>query len=293
MLLRPGWDARDAPDVACRPAFGARRHMATSLVALWPRPMRPRKEMPVRTVRRILLSALFVGMFALMGAWGFVGASPASAHNTFVSGTPAPDSTVTAVPATFSVETDDAVQKINGAQGFGLDVTDTQGKHYGNGCVTVTEKGVSMGATLGAAGDYKLTWQVISEDGHPVSSSYAFHYAPAQGQQETPGSATPVTCGQQPAAATPATTVPTESASPAPSATAHASEAPKSPSTGEQAAKAFGAILIFIGVIVALVVFAIIIVIVWIVRRRKRAQRDIDVTRPEVVDPEDPAAEDR
>ena len=34
-------------------------------------------------------------------------------------------------------------------------------------------------------------WQVVSSDGHPVSGSYTFTYAPAAGAAEADGSAEP------------------------------------------------------------------------------------------------------
>ena len=38
---------------------------------------------------------------------------------------------------------------------------------------------MATGATLGEPGAYTLTWQIVSEDGHPASGSFGFTWAPA------------------------------------------------------------------------------------------------------------------
>jgi hypothetical protein len=57
---------------------------------------------------------------------------------------------------------------------------DGQGTHYETGCATDAGRSVSVPVALGGSGEYRVTWRVVSADGHPVSDSIAFTYqAPA------------------------------------------------------------------------------------------------------------------
>ncbi|HEX7834445.1 MAG TPA: copper resistance protein CopC, partial [Pseudolysinimonas sp.] len=78
-------------------------------------------------------------------------------------------------------------------------------------------------AALGAPGDYTMLWQAVSEDGHSVSGSIPFSWAPTDAVAPSIGSAEPPVCGQAPtptptpsASGTPAT--PTAEPTPEPSA---------------------------------------------------------------------------
>ncbi|MDY0909513.1 copper resistance protein CopC [Microbacterium sp. CFBP9034] len=37
---------------------------------------------------------------------------------------------------------------------------------------------------LGAAGDYRVLWRAVADNGHPISSEYSFTYAPVEGLQQ-------------------------------------------------------------------------------------------------------------
>jgi methionine-rich copper-binding protein CopC len=107
-------------------------------------------------------------------------AAPASAHNYLVSSSPEVGSTIAEVPAQFSVTTnDDLLQIGDDTKGFGILVTDAAGRYYGDGCIAVDGPTVSMPASLGEPGDYTLTWQVVSADGHSVSDSFPFTWTGA------------------------------------------------------------------------------------------------------------------
>lgn len=142
-------------------------------------------------MRRAAIALVLAVLAVLAGAAG-----PASAHNFLVSATPAPGSTVTAQPSTIVVTTNDVLLKINGTEGFGMLVQDSDGRFYGDGCVTVTGPSISMDAQLGAAGTYKVTWQVISTDSHPVSGSFTFTWKPSSDQQLAAGAASRPVCAQ-------------------------------------------------------------------------------------------------
>jgi methionine-rich copper-binding protein CopC len=141
-------------------------------------------------LRRTAAFVLAIGVVA------FGAAAPAQAHNSLVSSTPEADSTITELPKAFSVTTNEPLLDLSGeGAGFALQVKDAAGDYYGDGCYQIVDSTLSMGAGLGAAGEYTLLWQVVSADGHPVSGEFDFTWAPAAGAEVSPGSPTPPSCG--------------------------------------------------------------------------------------------------
>lgn len=121
----------------------------------------------------------------------------AQAHNYLVSSNPAADSTISVVPETFSVTTNEALLDLSGdAGGFAIQVIDENGLHYGDGCGVVSGSSFSTGATLGEAGPYRFLWQVVSADAHTVSGEFTFTWAPDADAVVSPGSPTPPVCGE-------------------------------------------------------------------------------------------------
>ena len=115
-------------------------------------------------------------------------AAPAGAHNYLVSSTPSSGETLTALPARFSVTTNGVLPNVNkNGSGFALQVRDAAGRYYGAGCVTVAGTGISVPAVIGKPGAYTVTWQVISTDGHIVSDTFPFTWAPAGAAKESAG----------------------------------------------------------------------------------------------------------
>jgi methionine-rich copper-binding protein CopC len=162
-------------------------------------------------MRRRLGLGLLLGVAATLAF-----ASPASAHNYLVSSTPAAGSTVTTLPKTVEVTTNDTLLDLAGnGNGFDLIVRDSAGAYYGDGCVTISGATISTDAALGAPGKYTVTWQVVSTDSHPVSNTYEFIWAPTDATQQTAGSTTPPDCHGTRTVSTPA---PVTEASTTPSA---------------------------------------------------------------------------
>ena len=168
------------------------------------------RSTPTRLPTLLLGAALVVGSVLV--------AAPAQAHDSVVSSTPAAGATVAELPAAFSVSMNDNVLDIAGdGSGSGIQVTDAAGRYFGDGCITVTGPTVSMPATLGGAGVYRMVWQLVSSDGHPTNGEFSFSWAPAEGVETVTGSATPPVCGADVVEETPE---PTEESTPEPSATA-------------------------------------------------------------------------
>lgn len=122
-------------------------------------------------------------------------ATPAWAHNYLVSSTPVEGEVLTALPEHFSVTTNEPLLDLSGeGSGFGLEIIDADGLYYGDGCVTVEGASVFADPVIGAAGSYTLVYQVVSADGHTVSDSFEFEWAPAAGFEAAEGTASPGDC---------------------------------------------------------------------------------------------------
>lgn len=145
-------------------------------------------------------------------------AAPAQAHNYLVASSPAEGETLTELPETFFVTTNEDLLAINGTAGFAFQIVDAAGLHYETGCVDIDGATMSMEPRIGPAGDYVADWQVVSADGHTVSASIAFTWDPADPSEVSAGSPTAPACGDQ----LPETAGPTATASAPPATTAPA-----------------------------------------------------------------------
>ena len=142
-------------------------------------------------------------------------AVPASAHSQLVSSTPSAEQTLTTLPPAFSVTMNEDLLDLAGdGTGFALQVTDAAGLFYGDGCLSIAGPTMSVGASLGDPGPYRLVYQVVSDDGHPVSAEFTFNWT---GAATGPGSEAAPICGQTVTTFAP---TPTPTSTPAPSPTA-------------------------------------------------------------------------
>ena len=190
----------------------------------------------------------------------------ANAHDYVVGSDPAADSTVTTPPASVTVTFNDRVLDLSGTGSTNLlTVTgpDSATRHFETGCATVADTKLTAPVALGAAGTYTVTYQIVSADGHTVSSSYAFTYQPPAGATAAAGSeATP--CG--------AAAAPGDTATPAPTGSGAAASTPGSTASTPQPTQASNGtdLGLVIGIAIAIVVLAVIgVVIVILTARRK------------------------
>lgn len=117
------------------------------------------------------------------------GAQAASAHDSLVSASPSTGETVTTlsqVSLTFSANL------VGLGGGNVVVVVGPDGRHYETDCTTLAGPTLTTPVALGAAGQYEVTWRAVSSDGHPVSGTYAFTYAPVAGAPAAQGSAASV-----------------------------------------------------------------------------------------------------
>jgi methionine-rich copper-binding protein CopC len=118
------------------------------------------------------------------------------AHAAVIGSTPQDGSTVTAQPGAFSVVLNEPMLSVPGAaSSSAMRLTDAAGRFYGDGCTTVDGASISLDAQLGAAGDYTLTYQVVSADGHTVSGDIGFAFEPADGAAGAEGAVAAPVCG--------------------------------------------------------------------------------------------------
>ena len=171
------------------------------------------------------------------------------AHASVIGTTPAAGDVLTEQPGTFSVTMNEQILSVEGADSANaIQVTDASGLYYGDGCFTVDGDTISLDAELGEAGDYALTFQVVSSDGHPVSDTIDFSFEPAEGEAGEPGAAEAPVCGE---AAPGATSEGVEATASADQGQASETEAP-----AEDAGGSFP--FIAIGVLAVLAVLAVI-----------------------------------
>lgn len=211
---------------------------------------------------RITVTALATAVAAIL-----LVAAPASAHDNLLESDPSAGATVTsldAVSMTFSGELID-FEQTSFAQVQGPD-----GPYYETSCSTIEFNVLTTPVALGDAGTYTVVWNAVSSDGHPISESFTFEYAPDASTQAALGWDLPA-CGSgearvQPEAVPTATATPpgSEAISPAPAETSGAESSGAQSSTG-------GDLVVVLSIAAGVIVIAASVIgIVWLGRARKR-----------------------
>ncbi|MBH0115779.1 copper resistance protein CopC [Salinibacterium sp. NG253] len=146
-------------------------------------------------MRRVIRAGAAFGA-AMLAALTLLVAAPAYAHNYLVESTPLEGETLTVLPDEFSVTTNDTLLDLAGdGGGFAIQILDSNGGYYGDGCFTIRDATLSTGATLGEAGDYRMLWQLVSADGHTVSDEIDFTWEPDVDQTISDPLSGPPACG--------------------------------------------------------------------------------------------------
>jgi len=121
----------------------------------------------MRTIRPLL--AAVVAALAFASALLF-SAAPASAHDVAESTSPANGATVAEVPASVSITFNNRPLAI----GSGVTVT-VGGENWADGPVEIIDSQAVQKLRPGApAGEYTVTWRVVSSDSHPIEGSFKF-----------------------------------------------------------------------------------------------------------------------
>ena len=115
-----------------------------------------------------LFTILVATSLALIPIW-------AEAHGQFVSSNPKAGSTLSKLPKLVWVEFDGNLITIADKKTNLLTVKDSKGKELSDGKAFVGGARVSVNLKdRSATGKIKVSWRVVSEDGHPVTSSLTF-----------------------------------------------------------------------------------------------------------------------
>jgi copper resistance protein C len=115
-----------------------------------------------------LFTVLIATSLVLVPSW-------TEAHGQFVSSNPKAGSTVSKLPKVVWVEFDGKLITIADKQTNFLTVRNSNGRVLSDGKAFVEGTRVSVNLKdRSAAGKIKVSWRVVSEDGHPVSSSLTF-----------------------------------------------------------------------------------------------------------------------
>ncbi|TFC49717.1 copper resistance protein CopC [Cryobacterium sp. TMT2-17-1] len=113
---------------------------------------------------------------------------------------PGSGAVVTEQPSLFTVTTNDALLDLGGGAGSGMLISGparvATPLYYGDGCISLLGPTVETKAQLGQPGEYTVTWQVVSTDGHPVSGDFTFTWQPAADQALAEGSPAKPVCAE-------------------------------------------------------------------------------------------------
>jgi len=225
-----------------------------------------------RAARRAGAVAL---VLALTGVVPLLATSPASAHDYVIASSPTDGATVDAPLDEVTYTFNAPILDLSGTGSSNvLEVVGPDGRHHETACVaTVSGATVSVAVALGGPGTYTSTYQVVSSDGHTVSNSQTFEYAPPAGTPTTAGSEARPSCDEGPGAATGGAAEPTGAAEADADADAAPSDAtePGQGSDAEPAADS-GAVDVglVVGVAVAIVVLALAAVVIVLLTGRRR-----------------------
>lgn len=142
-------------------------------------------------------------------------ASPALAHDSLSSTSPARDVVITHAPETVSLTLSEPPADSKNLN-LSTIVTDGAGKNVSDGKVTVYGPALSTNLSEGSPGTHKVLWRAVSSDGHPIEGNFTFTVQAPAGQKATPSAAT----------ASAAASSASPAASPASSAAAERAEGP-------------------------------------------------------------------
>jgi methionine-rich copper-binding protein CopC len=123
----------------------------------------------------------------------------ATGHNVVMETSPVAGSTTSDSPVDIRIVTNDQLLDLTGTgSGFAIVVRDASGLYYGDGCVSVGDNDMSATADLGNAGDYTVTFQFVSADGHSLSDSFDFTFDPSPTHAPATGFEQAPQCGVEP-----------------------------------------------------------------------------------------------
>lgn len=231
----------------------------------------------------LLRSAAAAVALGLVAAGTLLAASPASAHDYVVASTPGDGETVEATLDEVSYTFNAPILDLSGTGSSNvLEVVGPDGLHHETACVaTVSGATASVPVALGGPGTYTSTYQVVSSDGHTVSDSQTFEYAPPADTPAAEGTATRPDCGEAGSgddAAARGTAEPSAPGSVEASGPEASTQASPGAATGSDADAGESRVDtgLVVGVAVAIVVLALVAVAIVLTTARRRGRPGVD-----------------
>ena len=118
---------------------------------------------------------IFLNLFLVISSL-FISLTHASAHAELVSSTPAADEILTSAPDRVSLTFGEKLLVISGKATNTLEVTNSQGEIFSSEPASIS--GSEITTTLDSQrmvdGKYKVTYRVVSADGHPLNGNFEF-----------------------------------------------------------------------------------------------------------------------
>lgn len=125
---------------------------------------------------------------------------PLPAHAALIDSTVEDGGTLSEAVDSLSITMNEEILQVPGVETANvLTLRDDAGNYYGDGCVEISGSTASTDAALGEAGDYVLSYTVVSADTHPVSGDISFTWEPPQGYEASPALPEAPVCGEAPA----------------------------------------------------------------------------------------------
>jgi methionine-rich copper-binding protein CopC len=162
--------------------------------------------MPIRQSLAVVFASLGIALAA---------AAPAFGHAAVIETVPSNRSDVSDITEVSVTANEEMLDIGDNGTGFVFTVRDAANHFFGDGCVTVDGDTASMPLVLTEAGRYRVSYRIVSNDGHPIEGSYSFRFAGTDSVEPAPAFTERPRCGvpQEPIAAiepTPADTAPVE-----------------------------------------------------------------------------------
>jgi methionine-rich copper-binding protein CopC len=126
-----------------------------------------------------------------------VSSLPANAHDEVVSQSPAQGEVVEAGQIEIRVQFSDTPISLEDGSGNEISVTLPDGSQLYSGCFPTESSFGVLPVDLDQAGTHRVSWRVVSSDGHPISSEFSFEVENTTGYVADPDFAYPP-CGSEP-----------------------------------------------------------------------------------------------
>jgi len=131
-----------------------------------------REENTLNLLNKAIVTAgvLLLSVFSLFPS--------AQAHSDLISSDPAAGASLEQIPESFSLTFNEELISIEGETINTLSLEDASGKNYSLSEVEILDEVLTASAISGQypAGDYLLTYRVVSADGHPITGDITFSH---------------------------------------------------------------------------------------------------------------------